>query len=73
MWLVDQLALSMNSLPKPPENLWPSLDLSHSLTLTVTNMGYADIAADPGGKKMGVIERIGEDEICLDLLPRIVI
>ena len=41
----------MISLPKPPENLWPSLDLSHTLTLTVTNMGDDDISADPGGKK----------------------
>ena len=49
----------MISLPKPPENLWPSLDLSHTLTLTVTNMGDDDISADPGGKKMGEIKRIG--------------
>ena len=57
----------MISLPKPPENLWPLLDLSHSLTLTVTNMGDADIAADPGGKKMGAIKSISKSEISLDI------
>ena len=49
----------MISLPKPPENLWPSLDLSHTLTLTVTNMGDDDISADAGGKKRAEIKNIG--------------
>ena len=56
----------MISLPKPPENLWPSLDLSHTLTLTVTNMGDDDISADPGGKKMGEIKRIWGHLICIE-------
>ena len=49
----------MISLPEPPENLWPSLDLSHTLTLTVTNMGDDDISADPGGRERSEIKRIG--------------
>ena len=52
----------MISLPKPPENLWPSLDLPHSLSLTVTNMGDTDIAADAGGKQVGENKSILESK-----------
>ncbi len=43
------LAISVARMPEPPEQLWPLLDLTHSLEVEIINTGADDIPASPTG------------------------